>query len=223
MERHMLRLTFVLGVLVTILGGTGVFAVFTDQAHTGINSVQSGARAQAADLRIAPATADYLASTVTCGRFENNTAATQFTVADLQPESDFIDSWLCLRNSGAAALSLNVGIGPLTNVDNDCTGDEAAAGDTTCGNSQAGELAERLVVHVVDVTCETFTSATTHVKYLTEIAAEPLRLRDTPLEPGETACVRLILEYDPYATEEQIQVAQSDVVQWRFGFEGTAQ
>ena len=41
MQRHMLRLTLILGVMVTLLSGTGVFAVFTDQASGGTNTVNS--------------------------------------------------------------------------------------------------------------------------------------------------------------------------------------
>ena len=53
MGRHTLRITIVLGMLVTLLGGTGIFATFTDRATGGQATVSSGARPKAAErLRV---------------------------------------------------------------------------------------------------------------------------------------------------------------------------
>jgi hypothetical protein len=52
-QRRLAVATIGLGSLVTLMGGTGIFAVFTDRATTGTSKVDSGARASAADLKIA--------------------------------------------------------------------------------------------------------------------------------------------------------------------------
>jgi predicted ribosomally synthesized peptide with SipW-like signal peptide len=53
MERRTAFAIMAIGVVVTLLGGTGIFAVFTDRAETGKGSVTSGELPHAADLQIA--------------------------------------------------------------------------------------------------------------------------------------------------------------------------
>jgi predicted ribosomally synthesized peptide with SipW-like signal peptide len=92
MGRHSLRIIMVLGALVTLVGGTGIFAVFTDRATGGDNTVTSGTRPKSADLRIEPAVLDAATGTFNCdGDLDgllwqnDDTTTAQYTVADVQP------------------------------------------------------------------------------------------------------------------------------------------
>lgn len=220
MQRHMLRFTLVLGVLVTILGGTGVFATFSDTASGGPNSVTSGARPSAADIKIATATAANGATT--CGTFADNTVTSQFTVTDLQPTSVPTTSYVCLRNSGAATVTLTAGVANLRDADTSCTGDEEIAGDATCGGNQVGELSRAVLVTITEVSCSTGAVLAGQQIDLAELPAFPVRLGATGIAPSSTACVRLVVGYDTEMTEDIIQIAQSDTATWNFLFEATA-
>jgi hypothetical protein len=220
MQRKMLRLTLILGVIVTIVGGTGVFASFSDLANGGINTVTSGARPHAADLLIAAATLENQA--ISCGTFDDSMTTSQFTVRDFQPNLPTVATYICLKNAGAAKLALRMGIGPLTNSDSDCTGDEEANGDLTCGGGQEGELAELLILRVTTMTCSDGATTSSAVASLMDIADVPLAFGGEWLAPAGIECVRINLDYDFGATELQIQLAQSDTASWRFGFQGTA-
>lgn len=219
MQRQMLRLTLLLGVMVTLLGGTGVFAVFTDSAMGGPNTVTSGARPRAANLQIAPAT--IVNGDVACQAFVENTLTPQFSITGLQPEGSAEHAYVCLRNSGSGTLDLSAGATGLRDLDSACTGDEATAGDETCGGDQAGELGEVLKTGITQVDCATLTPVGGFETWLLNYAAQPLDFGADPLAAGATICVEIVLKYS-IATEAQIQVAQSDMVTWNFRFEGTA-
>jgi hypothetical protein len=231
MGRHSLRIIMVLGALVTLVGGTGIFAVFSDRATGGENTVTSGTRPKSADLRIEPAVLD-AAGGFNCdgdvdgSLFENDdTTTAQFTVTDAQPGNSLGDAYVCLKNVGSAVLALSVSAIDVVDVDTDCTGDEAISGDTTCGldlgslEPQAGELSPLLTVEADRVECT---------------AAEPPS--ETPIAldaysavsfdgiaPGIVTCFWIRLAYPTPATDVDAQVAQSDTVSWRFAFDGTAQ
>ena len=72
MGRHTLRITIVLGMLVTLLGGTGIFATFTDRATTGTSTITSGERPKAADLQIAAANPDTSTGVFNCGTYADD-------------------------------------------------------------------------------------------------------------------------------------------------------
>jgi hypothetical protein len=219
MERQMLRLMLVLGVLVTILGTTGVFATFRDQAAGGSNAVTSGSRPSAADLQIAPATAS--GGVITCQTYVENTTTPQFSVGNFQPTSAPVYGYVCLRNNGAGALTLTVAATSLTDVDTSCTGDESAAGDSSCGNNGSGELSSALVVSAQEVSCSDSTVISGSGDVLQNVATRPLGVGAAGLAANRFMCVRFETKYLPDATETQIQIAQSDLVTWTFGFEGT--
>ena len=220
MERHMLRLTLVLGVLVTILAGTGVFATFSDIATGGSNSVTSGARPSAADITIATATATN--GVTTCGTFGDHTTTPQFTVTDLQPNSVPTTSFLCLRNAGAATVSITAGISGLRDVDTQCTGDEETSGDETCGGNQPGELSRAVLVTIAEVSCSTGVVVIAREMALDQLPAFPVALSSSGIAPAATACVRLVVGYDRDMPEAIIPIAQSDTSTWTFLFEATA-
>lgn len=218
MQRQMLRLTLVLGVMVTLLGGTGVFAVFSDQATAGRNTVNSGALASAADLKIAPATASQV---VSCQTFADDTTTPQFTITDFQQTTPVQRAYVCLRNGGSAALDLTAQAAFVMDSDPACTGDEAAAGDATCGNDQAGELSPLISVDIRTVNCQTL-AGTGGLAQTVDQWATASAFAAPQLAAGDIACIEFALRYSSVATETQVQQAQSDMVTWNFRFEGTA-
>ena len=64
----------------TLIGGAGIFAVFTDRAKTGSSSVTSGERASAADLLIASSPT----GPPDCGTYVDDLVANLITVTDAQ-------------------------------------------------------------------------------------------------------------------------------------------
>lgn len=230
MGRHSLRLTVILGLLITALGSTGIFAVFSDRATAGEDSVTSGARPRAADLRIAPPDVLGRASGfVSCGDFQDNTTTPQFTVTNVQPGQDLLPgnpsgSWVCLTNVGSAPLTLTASVIDLADLDVDCTGDEATL-DETCGENagvpQAGELSPLLLVEMERVNCaDGVTSSEAAGAALTTFSNIPFTT--VQLAPSEVACVRIQMSYPTPSDESVAQAAQSDRVTWRFAFDGTA-
>lgn len=219
MQRQMLRLTLVLGVMVTLLGGTGVFAVFSDQASGGPNTVTSGALASAADLRIAPATASQI---VSCGQYQEDTTTSQFTVVDFNQQTAVQRAYVCLSNAGSAPLDLTLQASFLRDLDTGCTGDEAAAGDATCGANGLGELSFVTSVDAHQVNCMTLARTGGLAQTLDRWGAVATSFAAPQLAPGAIACIEFELRYSSAATETQVQVAQSDQVTWNFRFEGTA-
>jgi hypothetical protein len=244
MGRHSLRLTIVLGALITVVGSTGIFAVFTDRSTSGPNTVTSDALPQAADLKIAVA-ADvggaYLCDRDNDGQFEpaestiawtqDNTLIGQFSVANLQPGDTTNGAMLCLHNAGSSALSLTATALDLLDVDVDCTGDEQAAGDTDCGPGPAGivhvgELSTVIAVDLMRVTCELSPAFTHQV-----IGTASSGLADfnglalgagTLLQPGQTTCILSTVRYPSTTAAADQQRAQSDRTTWRFAFDGVA-
>ena len=239
MGRQTLRITIVLGMLVTLLGGTGIFATFTDRATAGDNSVTTGERARAADLKIAaydPSQA--LAGQTFClpatTQWDDDTTTAQFTAGSLQPGQHMGPAYLCLLNAGTAPLMVNASVLDLVDADTDCTGDEAAAGDDTCGidqtsqQPQQGELSPLLLIDLTAISCSdpgtAIEGGTEHT--LSQYGAQQIHF--TPgatgisLAPNTVACLKLQAFY-PTPTETEAQIAQSDRVTWKFAFDATAQ
>jgi hypothetical protein len=236
--RPMLRALMVLGVIVTLVSGTGLFAVFSDRATTGQNDVSSGELPNAADLQIATASigdanVDGLPDVV-CDTFTEDLVTGLFSLSDLQPgysSSDAEAATMCLRNVGSSILNLSASAIDLTDADISCTGDEAASGDLTCGPdatmiSQAGELSPLITVNFAGVDCADATVLFDHVGNLADLAITPMAIDAHPnvieLAPGDTACYSVRLGYPIPASGTDVQLAQSDQVQWRFAFDGAA-
>ena len=221
MGRHTLRLIMVLGALVTLLGGTGIFAVFNDQAVGGENSATSGSRQSAADLMIA--TASVTSGNVSCGTFVENTTTPQIVAADLQPSSTNIAiGYACLRNVGAAPLTVLALADRVTDIDTGCTGDEAESGDLTCGSNGQGELSPALMADIAVVNCTGATTISSRSDTLSRLGSSPMAVGTSPVAAGAVVCLRLSITYPSTTSEATVQVAQSDTVTWNYLFEGTA-
>lgn len=232
MGRQTLRIVVVLGILVTLVGGTGIFAVLTDRATAGSNSVETGAQPRAADIQIAAADA-VAGQPVDCGGavggtgFQDDISTAQFSVSNVQPGYQ-ATSWICVKNVGGAPVSLTMGTLDLADLDTGCTGDEAVAGDTTCGfgptmQPQAGELSPLLSVSLKTLACATGTPlADDGTTSLDQLVNGNLVIADDaiPVAPGAIACVEIALAYSPSALDAQL--AQSDTATWRFKFDAYA-
>jgi hypothetical protein len=117
----------------------------------------------------------------------------------------------------------------ITDLDVDCTGDEAAFGDTTCGEDQtthqpqAGELSPNLVIETDLYNCLTGSGLLTpgvpdFSSSLADLGTTPTAL--TNLAPNASVCLRERVFWRP-ATADAGQVSQSDEATWKFAFDGT--
>jgi hypothetical protein len=227
MTRHALRITILLGVLITLVGGTGIFAAFTDTATTGTNNAVTGPRPQAVDLKIESALLDV---PVNCDGDANATLFDHddlttgiFDVSGVQPgdyPADAAVAYVCLFNAGSAAIEVGARASDVVDTDTGCTGDEAGAGDLTCGADQAGELSGYLAAQMEQLDCDTAASVPLQANSIADWAdlAEPVPLSG-PLQPGDIACLAFYLWLPSSTDETALQVIQSDGTSWRFAFD----
>ncbi|HEX3264252.1 MAG TPA: hypothetical protein VHR16_01170 [Candidatus Limnocylindrales bacterium] len=229
MGRHALRITILLGVLITLVGGTGIFAVFSDRALTGPSDVKSGELGKAADLKIAAAQPQdpMNSGPFNCDPFSDDLATQLFNFTATQGNGD--DRYFCLQNAGSGDLDVAVTAIDITDLDIDCTGDEAAFGDSTCGlepstlQPQAGELSPKLTIETDLYDCTTGAGLLTpgvadFSSTLADLGTTPTALRNVPA--GSLLCVRERV-YWHSSTADGYQISQSDEATWRFAFDGT--
>lgn len=217
-RRNLAMVVAGLGLTVSLLSG-GIFAVFTDRATTGQNDASTRAEARAADLKLATAEKDAASGVYQCGDFVDDLVSGLISTADLQPSSA-VSSYACLRNDGSAEVTVEVAVIDLVDLDVACTGDEAAAGDTTCGDNQLGEASPALFSGVARENCASGANIGFVAPTLAEHSQTPIGLPGfiATLAPGETACLRLSVGY----LAEDRQITQSDLATWRYAFDGTA-
>ena len=234
MARHSLRMVMVLGVLITLVGGTGIFAVFSDRATTGTSDVTSGALGKAADLKIAMATPQdpMNSGPFNCDPPLDDLVTPLFNFTATAGNAD--ERFLCVYNVGSSALDLSLSAIDITDLDVDCTGDEAAFGDTNCGLEPTsltplpGELSPNLTIETDLYDCNTGAGLLTpgvpdFQATLAGLGAAPTTLLPaaglTNLTAGASVCVRLRVRWA--ATGDNAQVSQSDEATWKFAFDGT--
>lgn len=226
MGRQSLRLTMLLGVLITAIGGTGIFAVFTDRATTGTNNAETGQRQKAVELKISTALLDGPA--VNCDgdqdsvMFEDDDLQTGiFSVSNIQPgdyPADADIAYVCLLNAGSGTIDVDVTAINVVDTDTGCTGDEAEAGDATCGSNQLGELSASIATQMEQVDCDTTVGAPIQSNSIANWASVPASVPGS-LGPGDVVCLAFYLWLPASADETTLQVAQSDKVEWRFAFD----
>jgi predicted ribosomally synthesized peptide with SipW-like signal peptide len=213
MRRPLLVSLMTLGLTVTVVGGMGVFAPFTDRATTGQNSVTSGARPRAADLQLNYGTNTFDACVA--GPFADDSTTPGHTATDAQP--GYADGRIfCVKNAGSSALALSVTAVDVVGKDVACTGDEAAAGDSTCGGDGAGELENVLFYQVVTSPCETGQGQSFTGGFL----SSPPTVQLGSIQPGQVVCGFLEIRYPLNRTDSDVLQAQSDSVTWRYAFDG---
>jgi predicted ribosomally synthesized peptide with SipW-like signal peptide len=232
-SRRLLRTLVALGILVTLVSGTGVFAIFTDQATTGPNSVISKAQPKAADLQIATATysSDPLGPAVLCGPFTDNLLSGLINVVDAVPSATALqDSIFCLKNAGTAPLTVHWTVTDLADIETDCTGDEGAV-DTTCGQSPGltvpGELSAALAIRMGAMNCgSAVVQGDILAPFQNIIDAGPGGIGFNgfaTIDPGLSVCLFARVEYSADTATDLVQAAQTDQLTWRFRFDATAQ
>ncbi|MGH9084921.1 MAG: hypothetical protein ACRDYW_05675 [Acidimicrobiales bacterium] len=209
-----------LGLTVALLSG-GIFAVFTDRATTGQNDATTRAEARAADLTLA--TADVVGAVYQCGDFVDDLATGIISVTDLRAGGAAGPPFeVCLRNDGSEEVTVEVSAIDLVDLDVACTGDEAAAGDVTCGGDQLGEASEVLTVNVSRHDCTDGSFLATTETQLGSNAQTSVPLPGgATLAPGDTACLGFTPFYSIIHGVTVVQRAQSDKATWRYAFDGT--
>jgi hypothetical protein len=211
MRRPLALSLIVLGLVVTLIGGTGLFAPFTDRASTGVNSVTSGERPKAADLKLAITDGGTDCATAT---YSDNITTPGISAANAQPGfKDLI--YFCLKNAGSAELGVSLKVIDVANVDIDCTADEAVV-DTTCGADGAGELGSVLHNYAVLV-CPGGTASTYVGGFLSDSPTTYLSL----LPAGAIWCGSIETFYPLNRSVDEVLRAQSDKVTWKYAFDGT--
>ena len=234
MARHSLRIVIVLGMLVTLLGGTGIFAVFSDRATTGSSDVTSGTLGRAADLKIAAAQPQdpMNSGPFVCDPYTDDLTTQLFHFTANSGSAD--ERFFCLVNAGSSPVDLSLTAIDITDLDVDCTGDEAAFGDSTCGEDQttlvpqAGELSPNLTVEADTYHCSTGAGLGTpgvpdYSSSLADLGTTPIAIDNNLtggiLGAGASVCVRLRVSWR--ASGDAAQVSQSDEATWKFAFDGT--
>jgi len=212
----------VVGAIVTAVGGTGIFAVFTDRATQVLpNTVESGAEPKAADIQIA--IFGEVAGEL-CGPFQENLATPLFNVVNVRPGNTHQNT-VCLRNNGSANVSLTASVLDLTQSDPQCTGDEQAI-DPQCGQpgSGQGQLADALQIDFQETDCLAGAPVGSEQSYgLAALASTPGAVGSaTGLLAATTTCLRITVRYPSTSPVNTVQAAQSDQVSWRFAFDATA-
>ena len=216
--RPVLLVVTVLGGVVVMLTG-GVLAAFTDTALTGVNRVESGARERPAVLQLA----DYGEG---CGEFSDDLTTGLVGASGLQP-GEVAGVAFCLRNAGTAPLQVTVRSIEVAGGEAGCTGVEAEV-DTSCGEG-IGELGTVLYLDRFEFDClGKETLAFTRDEFHGSLKELPLHFGSsavTSLSPGQVVCLSYRVFFRDVVngvTEEAIQRAQSDFVEWRFRFTGTS-
>lgn len=220
MTRRILTTTIALGALITLLGFSGIYAVFTDRATTGATGGTSDQLPGGADIEIARAL-----SAVSCpaGDFDDDLVGDLIQWVDAKPGDDLGNHYFCVRNVGVADVDLTWTVIDTANTELACTGDEASV-DGSCG-SGLGELGLVLYLSSQKYDCATGAADGGFFEQFVYQGANVafLAIGDT-LTPSETVCLRINTSYPAYdngTTVAEAQAAQSDQISWRFAFDAT--
>jgi hypothetical protein len=227
MRRSVLLTLSALGLLICLVGGTGLFAALTDTADVGPNHLDTAPLAGSADLKVAVHGAGPVAGEFACGPFEDNLVMAFIDAGNLTPGGG-TSNRLCVQNVGSQTVGLFVTAIDLIDFDYACTGDEAEYGDLTCGPGPVptGELSS--VIDVLFQTTDCTTGAPSGSPFgsnLFGLVGNALFLTVSGLASNAVVCfdVRLSEPGGPtgYPVAD-LQRAQSDTVTWTFRFTGQA-
>jgi hypothetical protein len=214
MRRPLLLSSMVLGLVITAVGGMGVFAPFTDQAISGPNDVSSGERPRAADLQIAWPAAGF--GSCVGESFADISSTPGVVATDVQPGYQATIPF-CLRNAGSLDLTITSFVSDVVDLDFACTGDEGAAGDTTCGGDGQGELGNVIANYLSLGEC----GANTPLTFIGFVGEQP-SVPSGVLPSGDTWCGALEVFYPLNRPDTDVLQAQSDRLTWRLSFNGTS-
>jgi predicted ribosomally synthesized peptide with SipW-like signal peptide len=221
MRRSLLITVMALGAVVTLLGTTGVIAVFSDSADTPANSFETGALAPTADIGVAQTDVDGANPCIHEGVFRENFAFSFFSTSG-EPGTTTPGPHICINNAGSGTLALSASTFDVFDSDTGCTGDEGAV-DTTCGLvggvAQEGELSPLVEQIFLEEECDGGADITSRGDDVAALQGAVFPL-DRLIAPNELVCFEIVLAYHP--TQSQATIAQTDRVEWRLRFTGTA-
>lgn len=220
MRRSSLLALTVVGALICLMGGTGLFAALTDTARTGTNSVDSAALAASADIQIG---VSFIPPTTPpnygCGSLSEERATGFFTASNIGPGYSSGDALLCVKNVGSQAVTLSALATELADVDASCTGDEALF-DDTCGGDKAGELSSvlRITYRNLGRCVDNAGGGSPTTQLLRDNAGTPAALGTIPV--GQSNCYSVAITYPTTTDADAVQGAQTDRAAWRITFVG---
>lgn len=221
MRRSSLITISALGLVICLLGGTGLFAALQDTADTGQNRAETLPLAGSADLQLATLVPDpALPGFTMCGEWVENLATGLFDAQNLTPGGGGPSNKLCIRNVGSQTVGLTLAAIDVTDTELECTGDEADYGDASCGTG-AGELSSVLSVRVDPMSCaDNEGLGGNQTVLLADLDDTPMVLLDLP--PTTTRCYGFSASLPDLPVTAAVQIAQTDRVTWAFRFTGTA-
>src|SRR6478672_4696557 len=98
MRRSLLATITVLGALICLVGGTGLFAALTDTATTGTNTATSDDLPSSIDIKLG-AGYQFSGGVGVCGAFVYNLTTPLFTETDMKP-NNVGQATFCIKNDG---------------------------------------------------------------------------------------------------------------------------
>lgn len=223
MRRSLLITVMALGAVITLLGTTGVIAVFNDSADTPANAFETAALAATADIVVAQTNLDGANPCVPAdGVFRQNFDIAFFSTGGV-PGTTLPGPHICIRNAGSGTVALSASSFDVVDTDPGCTGDEGVV-DTTCGPvggvPQEGELSPLVTQGFYEEDCDTGAPAAAgRGDSIAALEGTALPL-DRSIAPGEEVCFRIVLDY--YPLQSAATIAQTDEVTWKLRFTGTA-
>jgi len=220
-RRPLLTSIAALGGVITLASTTGVFATFSDRSTTGTNTFATKDLPRAAALQIATGSATTGSIwSISCGTYSDDLQTGLITLSDVTPNQATDSGFVCLKNAGSATVDLTTSVIDVTDLDTDCTGDEATV-DSTCGIDetiqapQAGELSPLITLTMTAADCSDVNQGGRGLGALPDVTDVSV----ASMAPGDVLCVGFTSRYFP--TDAQAQAAQSDTATWRFAFDGT--
>jgi hypothetical protein len=220
-----------LGAALSLLLGTGLFALASDSVTSTGNKARSGTftSTTAQDLKVARVPFDPTdASTSDCA---NATYSDGPLTALINPagninvsldtiNSDSQNDVLCVKNAGSAAGRIRVVFDNVVETEvGACEASEAAAGDASCQDGQAGELASVLTPGFAEGPNETGLCDPLQTYFSSWQGTG--QVLAPHVVPG-AFCVWILethTDLDPVTSpEEQRLRAQTDMVQWDISF-----
>lgn len=218
MRRPVLLTIMTLGLIITLLGATGIVAVFTDTADTGNSSVASGERARSADIQLGV----YDIFSQTCVSYANSRTTGFYSFSNSQPESSFSSSggdYFCIRNVGSESVTLSVSTFDLVDAELACSNEEPGVDPdgSTCGT--VGELSQFLTARFDEITCSNGSSM------LAPADGGVSTMQSTPvglgtLSSGSERCFNPLVRYQT-ANSTEATLSQTDQATWKFRFSGS--
>jgi hypothetical protein len=232
MRRPVLLTLAVLGGVVCLIGGVGLFASLSDTGKTGPLTAQSGALAGSADIKLTTA---HLVDPTMSGQLSiacdnagySDDLTTDTNTISASPNFTSDKLFFCIKNVGSQPVSVTFDAFEMVDVELACTGDEALF-DSDCGLPGGvpgiGELSGVLSVIVEWYPqCDPNPIHEQSTRGLKSLASTPLALHGLSASGGPPECYSLTLSYPEAGptstnTPAMIQAAQSDQVTWRFRF-----